>query len=118
MFTSADLLDENGTSHQSLRRICTEVIPAFPSGTVELVVLHPLLGQQFEWTDIPAGVKDHAEMRFHGPMDDKLYDTYGVDAHVGAAVVVRPDGYVGAASSLADASSVYDYLRGCLVTVT
>ncbi|KAL7911025.1 putative phenol monooxygenase [Trichoderma velutinum] len=116
VFNTPDLLDTIGTSSQALIRICKDILPAFPSGTVELVVPHPLLDRQFEWTDIPDCVKEHAEMRFHGPADGKLYATYGVNEDIGAAVVVRPDGYVGTVCALANAVQIYNYLRGCLVT--
>lgn len=81
-------------------------------------MLHPFIEREFEWANIPALIKKNAEMRFHGPVVDGLYGTYGVDSHVGAVAVIRPDGYVGVVSSLTSAHHVSEYLRRCLVTVT
>lgn len=69
----------------------------------------------FEWADIPDSIKKYAEMRFHGPVDDHLYATYGVSPDEGAVAIVRPDGYVGAVTSLSAASLVDEYLGRCLV---
>lgn len=82
---------------------------------MELVVIHPFVERVFEWTDIPSCVKDLAEMKLHGPIDDNLYSTYGVTRDVGVIVVVRPDGYVGFISSLKDPLQTDTYLSACLV---
>ncbi len=115
VFASQDLTSANGTSSRALTTICDNILPRFPQGTLELVILHPFIQRIFEWTDIPACVKEISEMRLHGPIDDKLYSTYGVDEGKGALVVVRPDGYVGTISLLADTARVEVYLRQCLV---
>jgi phenol 2-monooxygenase (NADPH) len=94
------------------------LLPSFPRGVVELVVLHPYTERSFEWADIPPEIKRHAEMRFHGPIDDHLYATYGINPEVGAIAAVRPDGYVGLVSSLQDVSKVDEYLERCLVKVS
>lgn len=78
-------------------------------------MLHSYTKRSFEWAEIPPEIKRHAEMRFHGPIDDKLYATYGISPEVGAIAVVRPDGYVGLVSSLRDVSKVDEYLGRCLV---
>jgi phenol 2-monooxygenase len=92
-------------------------MPSFPVGTMELVVLHPFTKRTFEWTDLPICVKENAEMNFHGPAYDDLYGTYGVNPETGAAVVVRPDGYVGMISSLLNVFEVENYLNRCLVRI-
>jgi phenol 2-monooxygenase len=115
IFTTTDILDANGTSSSALNHVCSGMLPTFPTGTVELVVLHPFLKRRFEWTDIPSCVKENAEIRFHGPEEDSLYGTYGVHPDTGAAAVVRPDGYVGAVCSLSKVSEIDDYLSRCLV---
>jgi len=117
IFTTFDLLDAHGNSSCALVQICNDVLPTFPSGTVELVVLHPFLERRFEWANIPKCIKQNAEMQFHGPVYDDLYSIYGVNPDVGAIVVVRPDGYVGMVSSLLSASQVDNYLSCCLVKV-
>lgn len=115
IFTTADIVDADGTSSSALNHVCSSVLPTFPTGAVELVVLHPFLERQFEWTDIPSCVKENAEMRFHGPKEDGLYSTYGVHPDTGAAVAVRPDGYVGAVCPLSKVSEIEDYLSRCLI---
>ncbi|KAK7216371.1 hypothetical protein V2G26_004374 [Clonostachys chloroleuca] len=116
-FTSLDLAQKEGRSAKSLTQVGQSILPSFPAGTVELVVLHPFPERSFEWVDIPGTVKKLAEMRFHGPIDDSLYPTYGVDPNEGALVVVRPDGYVGVISSLVDVAQVDSYLSKSLVKV-
>jgi phenol 2-monooxygenase len=99
-----------------LNHVCNEIIPRYTDSTIELVVVHPFKEQRFEWTDIPACIKKHAEMRFHGVgAGDEVFETYGVDAANGAAVVVRPDGYVGLVTSLKEIQKVGLYFDGCLV---
>jgi phenol 2-monooxygenase len=115
LFTASDLLEPHGNSSQALIGICNDIISTFPNDTVELVVILPFVEQVFEWTDIPTCAKEFAEMRFHGPVDQKLYDTYGVSQDAGLVVVVRPDGYIGLLSSLADFSQADTYLSACLV---
>jgi phenol 2-monooxygenase (NADPH) len=39
----------------------------------------------------------------------KAYSSYGIDPEVGAIVVVRPDGYVGAVAPLQNFSDIYAY---------
>ncbi|KAH6988660.1 putative phenol monooxygenase [Ilyonectria destructans] len=117
VFTSFDLLEKDGNSCRSINQICQDVLPSFPPGTVELVVLHPFLDRKFEWVDIPASIKKNSEMRFHGPVNEHLYPTYGIHPDVGAVTVIRPDGYVGVVSSLLGVSQVDDYLSRCLVKI-
>ena len=118
VFSARDLLKPDSSSARALVRICEDVIPSFPSETVELVVLHPFVERVFEWTDLPGSVKDFAEMRLHGPVDETLYDVYGIGLDTGAVVTVRPDGYVGFISSLTDVMQVDTYLSSCLVRGT
>lgn len=115
VFSALDLLDPHGNSSPTLKIICSSIIPTFPQDVVELVVIHPFSNRIFEWDDIPTCVKDFAEMKFHGPEDEELYDMYGVDRNKGAIIVVRPDGYIGAISHLTDPAQVNTYLSQCLV---
>lgn len=91
----------------------------FPKSTVELIILHPRLHRSFEWKDVPACVKQQAEMRFYdGSALDNAYSIYGVDPAHGALVVVRPDGYVGVVACLDDVQRVGGYLKQCIRTVS
>lgn len=122
VFTTHDLVDRQGggdrisISAKALETICRDVLPAYPTDTIELVVLHPFRTRDFEWDQMPSCLKECAEMSFHGPVGtEPLYGIYGVSENGGAAVVVRPDGYVGAVKSLADVTSLEGYLDNCLV---
>lgn len=86
---------------------------------VQLTVVHPFKTQRFEWTDVPKQIKQHAEMRFHGVGvgEEDVYGVYGVDEKVGAAVAVRPDGYIGAVASLDNTAVLEEYLKRCLRTI-
>lgn len=116
VLTSNDLLDKSGLSQPSLLS-CTQIIQKFPAGTIDLAVIHPI-SRRFEWTDIPAGVKEIAEMRTYGlSRNEDVYDVYGVSKDKGVVAVVRPDGYVGTLTSLSGTAEVESYLRSCLVVV-
>lgn len=127
VFTTHDLVNRqkdtvNGfrpsISAQALETICRDIIPAYPKDTIELVALHPFHTRDFEWDQMPSCLKEFVEMTFHGPMGPApLYEIYGVDQSIGAVVTVRPDGYVGAVKSLADAKSLGAYFDNCLVRV-
>jgi phenol 2-monooxygenase len=118
VFTTKDLTQSRGASAIALENICSKIIPTFPSDTIELVVLHPFRERSFEWDEIPACVKDFAEMSFYGLVDEDTYGIYGISEEQGALVVVRPDGYVGLAKMLEEAELVRRYFRGCLVQVS
>lgn len=99
----------------AIESICDTIIPSFPESTIELVVVHPLQTQRFEWTDIPSQIKSMAEMQFHGSCaGEDVYSVYGVQPALGAAVIVRPDGYVGVIASLDNVSLLAAYLEGCV----
>ncbi|KAF5251762.1 hypothetical protein FANTH_3372 [Fusarium anthophilum] len=116
VFTSNDVLDKSGISHSSLQS-SVEILQKFPKGTVNLIVVHPLMSR-FEWTDLPAGVKAFAEMRTYGvSKKEDVYEVLGVSKDDGVVAVVRPDGYVGMMAPLSKTAEVEDYLRGCLVTI-
>lgn len=56
-----------------------------------------------------------AEMQFHGSCaGEDVYSVYGVQATLGAAVIVRPDGYVGIMASLDNVSLLEVYLEDCI----
>ncbi|KAL5331942.1 hypothetical protein ACEPPN_001482 [Leptodophora sp. 'Broadleaf-Isolate-01'] len=119
VLTSTDLLTPAASSSTSLTHI-SSLMKSFPSSLIELVVLHPLPSNTFVWKDIPAAVKDDAEMSFYNATElEDVYDVYGVDREKGAVVVVRPDGYVGMLAGLGSAGleRVEGYLRGCLRVV-
>lgn len=117
LFTTFDLCEKDGSSSQAVNQICQDLMPVFPPSTIELVVLHPFSERKFEWGDIQPSIKKYAEMKFHGPADEGLYATYGVNDRVGAAAVIRPDGYVGIVTSLQGISQMEEYLIRCLVKV-
>jgi hypothetical protein len=95
------------------------LVAQFPKSVVEQIILHPKLQRSFEWDDIPACVKQEAEMRFYdGSVLDDAYTIYGVDPARGALLVVRPDGYVGVVASLSDVQRVDRYLKRCIRTVS
>jgi hypothetical protein len=82
--TSADLLDQDSISAQTLAAV-TLLAAQFPKSVVEQIILHPKLHRSFEWDDIPACVKQEAEMRFYdGSVLDDAYTIYGVDPAQGA----------------------------------
>ncbi|KAI5297994.1 hypothetical protein KEM55_003964 [Ascosphaera atra] len=114
--TTTDLLDPKGQSAKALESINSEVITAFPTGLLELVVLHPSLGRRFDWHEVSPVIKKRAEMTFHGPLED-AYEKYGVSAEKGALAVVRPDGYVGIVSQLEGTAKIREYLARCIRTV-
>ncbi|KAH6643237.1 putative phenol monooxygenase [Boeremia exigua] len=116
VLASNDLLDASGRSQSSLRS-CIKTMQHFPGGAIDLAVLHPLK-TRFEWTDIPAGVKQLAEMRTYGlSQREDAYELYVVSKDEGLVAVVRPDGYVGTLASLSGTDEVEAYLRSCLVPV-
>jgi hypothetical protein len=95
-------------------RLCDEVIPQFPNGYIELLIVYPSSDDRFEWHDLPACIKREAEMRLYGATID-VYTMYGIDSRRGATVLVRPDGYVGAVYGMEDIAEVVDYFGNCLV---
>lgn len=134
VFSSTDVLNNplQGRTAQALSYISESIIALFPSGLVQMTVLHPFKMHQFEWTDVPSQIRKHAEMRFHGvgvglddahkdrtdePRGEDVYGIYGVDREAGAAVVIRPDGYVGVVCRLEDSNVLEEYLRGVLKVV-
>lgn len=122
VFSSSDIHSLEGRTAKALAQIGDTILPQLPKSLVELTVVHPIKEQRFEWTDVPPQIRRHAEMRFHGVgVDEKhggedVYAVYGVDEECGVAVVVRPDGYVGAVAALDDTKVLEDYLKRCLRT--
>ncbi|KAL2871463.1 putative phenol monooxygenase [Aspergillus lucknowensis] len=117
--TSSDLLDPQGVSAQALKSLGSSVIPKFPPTVIEQVVIHPRLGKDFMWRDVPKELKQHSEMQFYSghALNDDVYAIYGVDEKAGAVAVVRPDGYIGTIAALDDIARVEEYLRRCIRTV-
>jgi|SRR5690242_13911887 len=116
VLASIDFLDKLGLSQSALLS-CIDAMRRFPAGTIDLAVLHPL-ETRFEWTDIPPGVKETAEMRTYGlSRKEDAYDIYGVSKSDGIIAVVRPDGYIGTLASLSGTGEVEAYLRSCLALV-
>jgi hypothetical protein len=112
--TSTDLLDRKSISAETLTRV-SQLVSRFPASVIEQIVLHPALHRSFEWDDIPACVKQDAEMRFYdGSALEDAYSIYGVDPARGALAVIRPDGYVGIVVRLDESVRVEDYLKGCI----
>jgi hypothetical protein len=107
-------LDRQSVSAQALDAL-DHLMAKFPASVIELIVLHPKLHRQFEWNDVPACIKQRAEMRFHdGSALDDAYAIYGVDPAGGALAVIRPDGYVGTVAGLGDFARVEGYLKRCV----
>jgi len=116
VLASNDLLDKSGTSQSALQS-CIDVIQKFPSGAINLVILHPL-EKRFEWTDVPPGLKTFAEMRTYGlAKKEDAYDILDVSKDEGLIAVIRPDGYVGMLSPLSGTKMVEAYFSGCLISV-
>ncbi|KAL2065311.1 hypothetical protein VTL71DRAFT_2980 [Oculimacula yallundae] len=116
MLTADDLLAPNSDS-STILSFLPFVIHVFPASLIELVVLHPLPSNTFVWKDVPAAIKEEAEMSFNNATElEDAYAVYGVDRKKGALVVVRPDGYVGlvAGGGREELRRVERYLRGCL----
>ncbi|KAJ5912822.1 hypothetical protein N7504_001705 [Penicillium tannophilum] len=117
VLTSTDLLDRKSASAETLTRV-SQLVSQFPASVVEQIILHPALDRPFEWGDIPACVKQNAEMRFYdGSALDDAYGIYGVDPAKGALAVIRPDGYVGVVVRLNEVVRGEDYLKGCIRTI-
>jgi phenol 2-monooxygenase len=116
VLVSNDLLDKPGVSQSSLVS-CIESMQRFPTGTIDLVVLHPLKTRS-EWTDTPPNVKEAAEMRTYDLWrKEDAYEIYGVCKDKGFIAVVRPDGYIGTIAPLSSTQDVGVYLRSCLILV-
>jgi phenol 2-monooxygenase len=116
VFAAEDILEPTGQTSRALDDLCNHLIPSFPADAIELTIVHPLHPQRFEWTDVPSCIKQFAEMRFHGVGKNDVYGIYGVEPRRGAIAVVRPDGYVGIVTHLADTRRIDSYLRRCLVS--
>jgi len=113
-FASKGLLSSSSICSAAFANI-SQIISRFPSGIIELVVIHPLPSYSFDWADIPVEIKELAEMRFYNGTElDDAFMTYGVNPKKGAVAVVRPDGYIGIVSDLGNSSNVEVYLRKCL----
>ncbi|KAJ5166264.1 uncharacterized protein N7482_005045 [Penicillium canariense] len=111
---SSDLLDPQGISSQTLVAL-SAITTQFPQSVLEQVVIHPRLSREFMWNDIPHEVKQHAEMSFYSGYEmDDVYGIYGVDPAKGALAVVRPDGYIGIISDLANVKRIENYLSGVI----
>ncbi|PWY90296.1 phenol monooxygenase [Aspergillus sclerotioniger CBS 115572] len=115
--TSDDLLNAQGVSARALHNVAA-LLGEFPAEVIEQIVVHPRLPSDFEWNNIPACVKEQAEMRFYNGHDlEDTYAIYGVDPGQGALVVVRPDGYVGMVAQLCNVGHVKEYLSRCIKTI-
>lgn len=119
IFTTRQLKTPESVCTRALETICRDLIPLYPRGMIELVALHPFVERSFEWDDVPACLKEFAEMRLHGPSaTGSLYSTYGVSEDKGAVVVVRPDGYVATCRALDEVETLIPFFDECLVRVS
>lgn len=105
ILTSTDLLDSHGQSASTVISICDDILPRYPPGTVEVIILTALARHSFEWVHVPTCIKREAQMRFHHA-EAAVYKTYGVDPAKGAMTVVRADGVVGTIAELTDVGKV------------
>ena len=113
LFTSTDLMNKDGKSASAITGLCESLLPTFPDGMVEGVLLAPLPHTDFAWTDIPECAKKALEMQIYCSAD--AYETYGIDPEKGAIVVVRPDQFVGAIVHLDEMEKADAYLKRILV---
>jgi hypothetical protein len=102
-----------GAQPSAWPNVCTNTLPQFPIGIIELVVLHPLGGHSFEWSDIPGCVKHEAEMRFHNASTE-AYVMLAIDKGKEEVAIVRPDWFVGMVALLTEIGEVEGYLRKIL----
>lgn len=76
------------------------------------------MARRFEWIDLPAKLKQLAEMHTYGiAKTEDIYEVYGILKDEGLVAVIRPDGYVGMVATLSSTEEAAAYLRDCLVTV-
>jgi phenol 2-monooxygenase len=68
----------------------------------------------WHFDDLPACIKDEAEMRLYCASQE-VYAAYGVDAQRGALVLVRPDGMVSVIADLGDVGLLERLLGQVLV---
>ena len=100
-----------GRSRKAIEGVCA--LTAQYAGVVEEVVLQPREVGGFEWADMPAQLKQQAEMRLHTASQD-VYDTYGVSSDHGALALVRPDGIVGVTTALEGVDEIERMLQRVL----
>lgn len=109
--------NQEGISMSSLRKLSNDIIPLFPAGVVEIMIVHPVDRLSFEWGDIPEFIKKDAEMHFYCA-DESVYATYGVSENVGGITITRPDGYLGVVAGLDETGKIEHYLRSVLKTTS
>lgn len=110
LLLSDDLLNPKGVSATAITAAAT-LVEKFPALLLEQIIIHPRLSSNITWDNIPASVKQQAEMSFYSGYElDDTYRIYGVDPSRGALLAVRPDGYVGIIAELSDVPSVDAYL--------
>ena len=98
-YATNDLLRTDGQDQQALLEVC-KIVQTAPDKMVQLVVVHPLEHFSFEWSDLPAVLKDQVHnYLFSGAQS--VYKKYGVDVEQGLIAVVRPDQYIGSIADLA-----------------
>lgn len=108
-----DFPNATGTSLSAATSAC-ELVKKFPDGMVETLILHPDLKPTWGFDDLPACIKDEAEMRLYCASQE-VYVVYGVDVKHGALVLVRPDGVVGMIVNIEEIASVEQFLQQVLV---
>ncbi|KAL2833992.1 FAD binding domain-containing protein [Aspergillus pseudoustus] len=118
LLLSDDLLNPDGISANVINAVAT-LIEQYPASLVEQIIIHPRLSGEITWDNIPASVKQQAEMSFYSGYDlDDAYRIYGVDPSRGALLAVRPDGYVGIIAELSDVARVDAYLSRIIARAT
>lgn len=96
-------------------RSISAILPFFPASVIEVIVIHPQLPRDFNWTCLPKELKQMSEMRFYsGYEPDDAYRIYGVNPTDGVLAVVRPDGCVGVISRIDDILRLTTYLEKCI----
>lgn len=110
-----DYPDPDGRSLPAVTKVCGTTVKKFPSGMVEAIVLQPDMQPKWHFGDLPACIKDEAEMRLQCASQE-VYGAYGVDTKRGALVLVRPDGMVAVIADLEDTALLDQFLQQVLIT--
>ncbi|KAL2075058.1 hypothetical protein VTL71DRAFT_8838 [Oculimacula yallundae] len=116
LLAGIDFGTQGSRSSKAAETLCTEVVSGYPPGIVQIIILCSEKASQLEWADLPACIKQQAEMSVFLASGD-VYGTYGVKVHgdrAGRLVVVRPDGIVGLAVGLDDIGIVNKFLGGLI----
>jgi phenol 2-monooxygenase len=111
-----DFPDPQGRSLPAVTSVCGTIVPKFPKGMVEAIILQPDMKPEWHFDDLPECIKDEAEMRLHCASQD-AYDAYGLDQKRGALLLIRPEGMAGMIARLEETELLDRFLQQALITV-